>query len=251
MKRTLLDIVQEILNDLDSDEVNSINDTVESLQVANIVRACYLEMTSNRNWPDQKRLIQISPSGNINRPNYMKLPDGIKEVVQISYNKVRDGQTKTVYQPVEFRYPDEFLRLVNSRNTDLDNVIVVTDFSGTEIPVVNNQPPSYWTTFDDNWLVFDSYDAAVDDTLKNSKSQVLAYVEKSWVHDDAAIPDLPSEAFSALVEEAKSTAFLVLKQMPNEKAEQKSQRQQRWLSRKAWRAQGDIRYPNYGRIGSK
>lgn len=40
-KRTLLDIVQEILNDMDSDEVTSINDTIESLQVANIVRSCY------------------------------------------------------------------------------------------------------------------------------------------------------------------------------------------------------------------
>jgi hypothetical protein len=251
MKRSLLDIVQEVLNDLDSDEVNSINDTVESLQVANIVRACYLEMTSNRNWPDQKKLIQISASNDLNKPNYMRLPDGIKEVVQVLYNKAKDGETKLVYQPVKFVYPDEFLRLVNSRNTDLDNVIVVSDFSGIQIPVVNSQPPSYWTSFDDNWLVFDAYDSTVDDTLKSSKSEVIAYVEKIWVHDDDAIPDLPSEAFSALVEESKSTAFLALKQMPNEKAEMKSQRQQRWLSRKAWRAQGGIRYPDYGRNSRK
>jgi hypothetical protein len=251
MKRSLLDIVQEVLIDLDSDEVNSINDTVESLQVANIVRACYLEMTSNRNWPDQKKLIQISASNDLNKPNYMRLPDGIKEVVQVLYNKAKDGETKLVYQPVKFVYPDEFLRLVNSRNTDLDNVIVVSDFSGIQIPVVNSQPPSYWTSFDDNWLVFDAYDSTVDDTLKSSKSEVIAYVEKIWVHDDDAIPDLPSEAFSALVEESKSTAFLALKQMPNEKAEMKSQRQQRWLSRKAWRAQGGIRYPDYGRNSRK
>lgn len=251
MKRSLLDIVQEILNDLDSDEVNSINDTVESLQVANIIRACYLEMTSNRNWPDQKKLVQIAASNDLNKPNYMRLPDNIKEVVQFSYNKAKEGQTKLVYQSVKFVYPDEFLRLVNSRDTDLDNVIIVTDENGIQIPVVNNQPPSYWTSFDDNWMVFDAYDSAVDDTLKASKSQVIAYVEKAWVHDDNAIPDLPSEAFSALVEEAKSTAFLALKQMPNQKAEQKASRQQRWLSRKAWRAEGNIRYPNYGRIGKK
>lgn len=251
MKRTLLDIVQEILNDLDSDEVNSINDTVESLQVANIVRSCYLEMTSNRNWPDQKKLIQISASNDVSKPNYMRLPDNIKEVISIAYNKVKEGETKLVYQPIKFLYPDEFLRLVNSRNTDLDNVIIVTDDSGIKIPVVNNQPPTYWTSFDDNWLVFDAYDSTVDDTLKATKSEVIGYVEKSWTTDDNAIPDLPSEAFSALVEEAKSTAFLVLKQMANQKAEQKSQRQQRWLSRKAWRAEGSIRYPNYGRLSRK
>jgi len=39
--------------------------------------------------------------------------------------------------------------------------------------------------------------------------------------------------------------------MANQKAEQKAGRQQRWLSRKAWRAKGGILYENYGRKGRK
>ena len=50
MKYTLLAIVQEILSDMDSDEVNSIDDTVESQQVASIVRSAYMAIMSNRNW---------------------------------------------------------------------------------------------------------------------------------------------------------------------------------------------------------
>ena len=50
MKYTLLEIVQEILSDMDSDEVNSIDDTVESQQVASIVRSAYMAIMSNRNW---------------------------------------------------------------------------------------------------------------------------------------------------------------------------------------------------------
>jgi hypothetical protein len=111
--------------------------------------------------------------------------------------------------------------------------------------------PSFWTSFDDDYIVCDSYDAQVDDTLQSSKTQVLAYMEPLWVHNDTAVPDLPSEAFPALLEEAKSTAFLVLKQMANQKAEAKAQRQQRWLSRKAWRTHGGVRYENYGRRSSK
>ena len=54
MTKTLLDITQEILSEMDSDDVNSISDTVESEQVANIVITVYRDMMSNRNWPHQK-----------------------------------------------------------------------------------------------------------------------------------------------------------------------------------------------------
>ena len=251
MKRSLLDIVQEILNDLDSDSVNSINDTVESLQVANIIRSCYLEMMSNRNWPDQKKLTQLDGSGSPNNPNYLVIPENIKEILELRYNKAKNGDSRIQYQDVKFMHTDEFLHYINSRDSTLDYVTLVTDDSGVQLPIVNNQAPTYWTSFDDNHIVFDSWDSAVDDALKASKTQVVAFVEKQWVHDDSAIPDLPSEAFSALVEESKSTAFLVLKQMANQKAEQKANRQQRWLSRKAWRAQGGIRFPDYGRKSNK
>jgi hypothetical protein len=73
----------------------------------------------------------------------------------------------------------------------------------------------------------------------------------TWSHVDNAVPNLPEEAFPALVEEAKSTAFLALKQTANQKAEQKASRQQRWLSRKAWSAHGGIRYDDYGRKSRK
>ena len=74
---------------------------------------------------------------------------------------------------------------------------------------------------------------------------------EDWIHEDSAVPSLPSEAFSGFLEEAKSTAFFVLKQMANQKAEQKAGRQQRWLSRKAWRTAGGVRYEDYGRKGRR
>ena len=69
----------------------------------------------------------------------------------------------------------------------------------------------------------------------------------SWVHTDSAIPDLPSEAFAALLEESKSVAFHTLKQMNNDKSEQKARRQQRWLSQKAWAVSDLELYPDFGR----
>ena len=62
MQKTLLQIVQSILDEMDADNVNSIGDTIESIQVASIVRDCYEELLSNRNWPHMKQLIQLEAS---------------------------------------------------------------------------------------------------------------------------------------------------------------------------------------------
>jgi hypothetical protein len=247
MKLSLLDIVQSVLNALDSDEVNSISDTVESQQVALIVRDCYYELTSNRNWPLQRRLIQLEGLSDLDKPNYLRAPTIMKELLFFKYEEHKEDQTRTVWTEVKYKEPDAFLRFVSGRNTDNTNVVSITDFSGSTLPVFNNYPPQYWTSFDDKHIVTDSYNVAVEDTLQGSKTQCLAYMSPQWVHEDDAIPDLPDEAFALLVEESKSTAAVQLKQSADQKAEQKAARQNRWLARKAWQVHGGIEYPNYGR----
>lgn len=246
-KLTLLEIVQDILNDMDSDKVSSINDTVESDQVAQIVKTCYFELIGNRNWPHLQKLIQLQESGDLAKPNYLVLPDNLKEVTFIKYEKQGLGDSRIVQQDVKYKYPDDFLRYVSGRNSTAGYVDTIVDYNGSKLLIVNNQPPTYWTSFDDVHLVTDAYDAAIDDTLKSSKTQCLAFIEPSWTSSDVFIPDLPMEAFPLLLAESKSTAFIVLKQMANQKAEQKATRQSAWLSRKAWKAHGGVRYDDYGR----
>lgn len=247
MRKTLLRIVQDILDEMDADNVNSINDTVEATQVASIVRGCWEELLSNRNWPHMRQLVQLEASGSTLKPNYLRIPDRLKEMSEVSYDKRKEVLDDHVYTRIKYLEPDEFLKLLNSRSSSDENVESISDFSGVELLVYNNKPPEYYTSFDDEWLVFDSYNKAIEDTLMKSKTQVVAYIYPEWVHSDSAIPDLPDEAFALLTEESKATAFFTLKQMINDKAEQKSQRQNRWLSRKAWRVKGGLRYPNYGR----
>lgn len=246
-KMSLLELVQDILSDMDSDDVNSIDDTVESAQVAQIVKATYQAMMSNRNWPHQKRLLQLTPSGDDSLPTHMTMQEEIKEMVGVKYNcaKLTDG-ARRLYQPIHWVEPDDFLRISNGRNSQDANVDIIVD-NNIEFLIVNNQPPRYYTSFNDNVLIFDAYDAAVDDTLQASKMQATAYVMLDWTHADDAIPDLPAEAFTALLEEAKSRAFVKLKQQSDPTAATEARRQQAWLSRKAWRAAGGVKYPSYGR----
>lgn len=252
MEMTLLEMTQDILNDLDGDEVNSIDDTAESSQVSQIIKSTYYAMMSSRNWAHLRQTITMTASGNNALPNYMSLPDNVKELCFINYNKVKDGETKKTYQSVRYLEPDDFLRVTNRRNSDNATCDVIVDqTTGLELLILNNQGPTYYTSFDDKNVVFDSYDNLVDTTLQESKVQAQAYVMPTWTHMDSFVPDLPSEAFTALLEEAKSRAMLKLKQVQDFKAEQEATRQHRWLARKNSRINGGIRLPNYGRSGRK
>lgn len=252
MKMTLLEIVKDVLNDLDSDDINSVDDTIEATQVANIVRSCYNEMISNRDWPHLQKLIQLEHGGDLTKPTHLQIPENMKELVFFKYEKHKTGSASDIImQDVRYKYPDDFLRYISNRLTSNPNVEVITDLSGTKLLILNNVAPQYWTSFDDRYIVCDSFDRTLDDTLKKSKTQCLAYLDPEFFLLDDFVPDLPSEAFAALVEESKSTASFKLKQLADQKSEQKAARQQRWLSRKAWRAHGGVRYYSYGRKNRK
>lgn len=240
-------MVIDILNDMDGDEVNSIDDTFESQQVAQIIKTCYYELIAGRNWPHTKKSLQLEASGNTAYPTHMSIEEEVKELCFINYNKSKLGQTKKEYQKVTWLEPDDFLRVTNGRNSDSDTVDVIQDYTGVEILINNDKAPTYYTSFDDKNIVFDGYDSEVDSTLQKSKTQCQAYVIPAWEVDDDFIPDMPAEAFPGFLEEAKSTAMFKLKQITDQKAEQKAGRQQRWLARKDWAVNGGIKTPNYGR----
>lgn len=251
-KLTLLDMVQDILSDMDSDEVNSIDDTPDSLQVAGIIKSSFYDIIDSKDsWPHLRTLMFLDASGDTDKPTHMKLPQTVKALEIVKYNKVKSGETQAKFRDIAYLYPDEFLHIVNTYNNDNDNVDLVTDFSGTTFPIKNDQAPIYWTSFDDEWLVFNSYDSAVDSTLQQSKTQCVAYRSPAWEVSDGFTPDLPDEAFSRLLAEAKAACFARLKQLTDNKSEQQAIRQRNAMSRKSWRAAGGIRMPNYGRVAKK
>jgi len=251
-KKTLLEMVQDILSDMDSDDVNSINDTVEAMQVASIVRTTYEEMIDGANWPHLKSVFRLEGLGDTDTPTHMKLPENVKELdglTHVRYNKRRTADTKDKYETVIFKEIEDFLVLIMGRDSGASNMQTVTGIGGATLFIRNDLPPSFWTTFDDEHIVFDSFDNLVDTTLQASKSQVVGFREPSFTLLDGFIPDLPSESFSKLLAESKSVAFNALKQLVNQKEEQRSKRQSRWLAQKNWRAHKKNRYPNYGRRG--
>lgn len=85
MKLTLLQYVQSIASSLNSDEVNSISDNAESLQIAEIVRQVYFNIITRTHLPENKQFLQFEPSLNVATPTLMYLPDGSTKIDWIKY----------------------------------------------------------------------------------------------------------------------------------------------------------------------
>src|SRR5260221_14258513 len=92
-EQTLLTIVQNILSAMDADEVNSISDTTEARQVAQIVQNKYYDIVSRGYLPEHDQLFQLNPSLDVTRPTLMYIPDAVSQVRWVKYfdSNVLDG----------------------------------------------------------------------------------------------------------------------------------------------------------------
>ena len=247
MATTLLSMVQDVLNDLDGDEVSSITDTAESEKVAKHIQTVFNNMMANRNWPHTITPKAIESRSDSNYPSHMILADNVKEIISVYYDKRESGETRRDYKEVKYKRPDDFLRYLAMRNNDNSNIIVVTDDSGVELLIQNDKHPEYFTSFDDTNIIFDSYDSGIDVTLQSSKTQALGYQIFTLDLTDTATINLPNEAIPELKETVITRAQFKERDIQDPISAQESIKQKRWNSRKAWRAGGKTRYPDYGR----
>ena len=246
-KMTLLEMTQDILSDMDSDNVNAINDSVEALQVAQIIKTTYYNIIDGKDYDFLYELFTMTASGTTDRPTHMSLPETVIDLKYVKYNNKKTALAKNLYQVIEYKTPEQFMDICDKRDSTATNVKKVTDPTGIFINVLNDKCPQYFTSFDDVTMVFDSYLATIDSTLQASKSQCHGKKSITFTLTDTFTPDLPVQMFTYLLNEAKSAAFLTLKQMANQKAEAISTRQRRIMSQEAFRVKNGITYPNYGR----
>lgn len=93
MKYTLLEMTQDILSGMSSDEVNSISDTTESLQVATIIKQKYFDIVNRVPLTEHEQLVQLDASLTALQPVLMYVPDGIAHIKWLKYydSNILDG----------------------------------------------------------------------------------------------------------------------------------------------------------------
>lgn len=207
-KATLLSIVQGILSDADSDDVNSITDTVEADQCARVVRDCHDQIVDLHDLEHLKMIKQLTATSS-STPNVMDRPEGFYNIEWIKYDKRTAAGDPQNYEYVHYMEPDRFLEKMHGRSTDDSNVDAITLDSGIIIPVVNDAAPSYYTIFDQgsDEIVFDSYDSDVDTNLQASKSLAYGVQKPTLALTDSATMVLPKHLESLVKREARAMFF--------------------------------------------
>lgn len=247
VKLTLLEMVQEILEDMNGDEVNSITDTEESEQVAGHIKKSYRNIVSNSNWFHTRELVTLTSRSDSDFPTHFLVKDNVKKLEVVKYNLQKSGDPDRNYKEIEFKPFEEFMLHTAKRKSSATNVRTVIDDSGIELLILNDKSPDYYTTIDDVNIIFDSYDSTVDTTLNQSKLQAWGLVIPEFEMRDDFVPNLPPDAFALLLEESTSRCNYKMRQMQDPKSEVNARKQSRFMSRQNWIVDGGIKYPNFGR----
>ena len=246
IKKTLLEIVQDILNDMDSDEVNSIADTVEAAQIAQICQSVFYDVITTVDLPEHDELMTVAGLSNSTKPNFMDA-NSVTEIKELRYN-VSETSGELEYKLIPYLTPTEFVQNILQRDTSASNVITVADpTSGISLPILNDKMPDFYTSFDDRYLCFDSYLATVDTTLQTSKTMVIGTKIPTFTVSDSAVPDMDDTIFPYYIAECKSRAFSMLKGGADMKVEQFARKHRYFQRNNRWKVKQENIRNDYGR----
>lgn len=246
MKQTLLSITQDLLNELDGDDVNSISDTIESTQIADIIVATYFDLVALKKLPELKELFKLDALADSTRPNYLKLPTDVQTMEWFKYDKSDDA--KIEYRYVKWTSPTDFISLMDSRDSSQSIVTTVSDINGgTSLLIYNDRMPTWYTTFDDLHIVCDSYDAALETTLQAANTQCWGSKIPTVTLSDGFEFDMDAQLFPYLRNEALARASLVQQKTVNAKAEQWAKRHKFQIEANKYRTTKPEESRGYGR----
>lgn len=244
IKKNLLQIVKDILSVMDSDDVNSLSDSLEAQAVAEVVESTYYDIISMRHLPEHKSFTKLTAASDSEFPTHFSYPTNVNSVERVWYDTSEDSTFD--YTEIEFLEPIDFIERADERTSDY--VLVEDKKAGTKIRVGTDSQPCYYTSFDDENIVFDSYDSTVDDTMVASKTRAYGIIYPEFNrYSDTFVPDLDADKFPYLISEAKSRAMDIFKGGTSQKIEQAARRNKSATRNKNFRSERGVHWNDYGR----
>lgn len=269
MKFTLLEIVQDILNDISGDSVDSISDTIEATQVANIVRSTYFFLISQKDIPEHKTFFQLEETS-ASTPTLMTVPDDVIKTYWIDYDVKHEpgafaagtfsgdafdvGESSLFSGGLMYCPLDEFFVRMGSLKWDGTSVesYTWTTASGDvfDIKYRTDASPLFYTVLEDHYILFNSIDTDISpDYLEADLSWCYGLKKPTFTLSDGFTPDLDATEFNLLIEEAKAAASVKLRQAQDPKAEKRSRMGWIRLNSQAENVKGSSAYSRIRKYG--
>lgn len=228
MKQTVLELTQTILASMDSDEVNSINDTVESYDIAILLRDVYYDIAVELNLDAHESLFELEDSGDSDQPVIMYLPENVSKMYWLKYNNQLVTEDNSSYLPVEHKDFSDFYQMQNGLHLNTSDVAEMTftmneeDF---EIMYSTDRFPTLYTHIGNQVLLFDAINTDEDTTLQKEKTMCGGLVYPTFTVEDDFTPTLDAAQFPYYRNRAKVRAFSEKKQVQNQEAASEARNQ--------------------------
>lgn len=240
---TLIELVQSLLASMESDEVDSINDTVEGYNVALLCRDVFYDACTDLALDEQDRTVHLVSAANINTPTLFTVPPNVTKLYWVKYNQsdpLDINPTFPLFMTVQYVCFPDFLTnqqalrqdtLASAGGDVAEQTIVDKSGNSFPIPYRTNAFPQFYTTFDNNSVLFDSYRQDIESTMQSSNTLCAARIFPEFQLADTFVPPFDSNQFAYYRNKCKVQAFAEFKQMPHQVAIENTKRQKQVVVR--------------------
>lgn len=196
IKLTLLQLVQDMLVAIDSENVNAVDETEEAEMCVGIANRAFEGMVGPKyRWKHLRQSCRLSTTANFNE---MTLPTGT--IAFDPYSLYYSGKL------ISWVDPDEFMYRTEDRTVDGTAIVLIGE---NKIDVGDD--PQFFTSYDDETLVFESIPDNTSGLVSANTHGIAFVAPTSRLTTSAQVFDLPAVAYPALTSRCLSMAIRELK----------------------------------------
>lgn len=222
-KRTILELVQQLGEGIDSDEIDSLQETEEVARIENVLKQTTQEILDRKTWEFMKgkvRQLDVRTVGSTEL-NTLTIP---ADVTRIDCLKYKDDTGK--FRELVYMEACEFVQLLQSRDATEANITAIINADGVALNVDTTKAPQNWTSFDEVTITFDAYDSTAGTGNLIADSVIIADVMPvTDFTDPAAVLNIPERMETLVFNEALVTCNYRLRQTADPRADRVARRQ--------------------------
>jgi len=248
-KRSILQLVQQLGEGIGSDEIDTLNETIEASEIATILEQVVSEVISRKRWEfisDRVRQLDARAGGST-QLNTLSIPSDVTKINCLRYRDT-NNLTVTSFLDVMYMQPCEFITHVQARDSADANITAIANEDGVLINVLTDNAPTRWTSFDEENITFDAYDASLGTGNLIADSVIIADIIPAidFTDPDATLK-VPERMETLIFNEALVTCNYRLRQTADPRADRVARRQHIALKEHAAITNNDFKEANHGR----